>query len=450
LILGTWTAMALVAAMLACVFVAVSQFRKRFNPQPETSRKLLHIGMGPVILAFPWVFETAWPVLALCACVLGAMAILRSRPAVGVFADWGHSLHDIRRSSWGDFCYPLATAILFVVAHQEPMLYVIPMLLLIIADAVAALIGQSYGLHAYQTLDGTKTLEGSIAFFQSAFLSVLLALILFTEVGRKETVLIALMLGLLVTLFEAVAWRGLDNLFVPLGGFLLLKIYLAMDMRQLLARALVLCSLLAAIVFLRRRTTLNDSGVVGSVLAGYVSWAIGGWHWLLPPVIALCFYSMVVPKPNSHGRHSTLQSVFYVTAPGLFWLFLGHTLNKPLLVLPYTIAYGLQLTMSAVARRRFLGRPALMAVSGKSALEAWSLMLIPFLLLQDAPISTPWLPLMVLPIDASVALFFAYTQTPRPDYPRDMSRLHVQTWIALAVSILCWFMFDAWQQPWNA
>lgn len=443
--------MALVVAMLACVFVAVSQFRKRFKPQPETSRKLLHIGMGPVILAFPWLFETVWPVLALCVCVLGAMAILRSRPAVGVLADWGHSLHDIPRSSWGDFCYPLATAILFVVAHQEPLLYVIPMLLLIIADAVAALIGQSYGMHAYQTLDGIKTIEGSIAFFQAAFLSVLLPLILFTEVDRKETVLIALMLGLLVTLFEAVAWRGLDNLFVPLGGFLLLKIYLTMDLTQLFARALVLCTLLAAIVFLRRRTTLNDSGVVGSVLAGYVSWAIGSWHWLLPPVIALCFYSLVVPRPNDRqDRHSNVQSVFYVTAPGLFWLFLGHTLNKPLLILPYTVSYGLQLAMSAIARRRFLGRPTLMEVAGKSALEGWLLMLVPFLLLQDAPIPTAWLALTPLPVNALVALFFAGTQTPRPDYPRDMPRLHIQTWIALVVSILCWFMFDAWQKPWNA
>lgn len=447
MIIETLSLMVLVAAMLACVFMAVSQFRKRFKPRPETSRKLVHIGMGPVILAFPWLFQNSWPVLVLCGAVLAAMAILRSRPTVGLFADWGHSLHDIGRSSFGDFCYPVATAILFVVAHQEPMLYVISILLLIIADAVAALIGQSYGLHAYQTLDGTKTIEGSIAFFQSAFLSVLLPLILFTEVGRKETVLIALMLGLLVTLFEAVAWRGLDNLFVPLGGFLLLKIYLTMDLAQLFARALVLCTLLAAIVFLRRRTPLNDSGVVGSVLAGYVSWAIGSWHWLLPPVIALCFYSLVVPKPSSHRRYSTLQSVFYVTAPGLFWLFLGHTLNKPLLVLPYTIAYGLQLTMSAVARRRFLGTPTAMEVAGKSALEGWSLMLIPFLLLQDLPISTPWLALTPLPVYAATALFFAYTQAPRADYPSDMPRLVVQTWTALAVSGLCWLLFDVWQRP---
>jgi len=441
---GTWPSIALVLAILIALFMTVSQFRKRLNLQPEISRKLLHIGMGPIILAFPWLFASAWPVLALCACVLVTMAIMRSRPAKGVFADWGHSLHDIQRSSWGDFCYPLATAILFVAADQEPLLFVIPMLLLIIADAAAALIGQSYGTHVYQTLDGTKTVEGSFAFFQFAFLSVLLPLILFTEVGRRETVLIALMLGLLVTLFEAVAWRGLDNLFVPLGGYLLLKIYLALDMSQLLARALVLCSLLAVIFFLRRRTTLNDSGVIGSVLAGYVSWAIGGWHWLLPPVIALCFYSLTVPRLHlRQGRHSDVQSVFYVTAPGLFWLFLGHTLNKPYLILPYTITYGLQLSMSSVARRRFLDNPPLIAVVGNSALEGWLLMLIPVLLLQETTSATLW---ALLPINGFVALFFACSQAPRPDYPMDMPRLCVQTWIALAISIMCWFLFDVWQK----
>ena len=53
-----------------------------------------------------------------------------------------------------------------------------------LADAVAALIGIRYGTLQYQTTEGTKSVEGSVAFFFVAFLSVLVPLLVFTEVDR--------------------------------------------------------------------------------------------------------------------------------------------------------------------------------------------------------------------------------------------------------------------------
>jgi hypothetical protein len=129
-----------------------------------------------------------------------------------------------------------------------------------------------------------------------AFFSVHVPLLLLSEVGRAETLLIALILGLLVMLLEAIAWRGLDNLFIPLGGYLLLRTHLEMDVVALLTRLGITIVLVVLTLTWRKRTTLNDSAVLGATLVGYLSWSIGGWRWLLPPLIVFLCYPLLMRR----------------------------------------------------------------------------------------------------------------------------------------------------------
>ena len=110
---------------------------------------------------------------------------------------------------------------------RDPLLFIVPILILSLADAVSALIGARYGQVRFT--GSNKSLEGSIAFFITAFFSVHVPLVLFGDAGRVETLLISLILAFLVMLLEGCAWRGLDNLFIPIGGFFLLRAYLDMD-----------------------------------------------------------------------------------------------------------------------------------------------------------------------------------------------------------------------------
>jgi hypothetical protein len=80
--------------------------------------------------------------------------------------------------------------------------------------------------------------------------------------------MIALILGLLVMLIEAIAWQGLDNLFIPLGGFILLRLYLALDALTLLVRLIVTIVLVTFVLCWRQRTTLNDSALLGTAFIG--------------------------------------------------------------------------------------------------------------------------------------------------------------------------------------
>jgi V/A-type H+-transporting ATPase subunit I len=78
-------------------------------------------------------------------------------------------------------------------------------------------------------------------------LSTHVPLLLFTDIGRAESLLLGLTIGLLVMLIEAIGWNGLDNLLVPVGGFFLLLGYRQLDARQLLMLFLIVLALLAAV-----------------------------------------------------------------------------------------------------------------------------------------------------------------------------------------------------------
>ncbi len=213
-----------IATMLICfggLMAGLEGCRRSRVADQELLRKLLHMGMGVVTLALPWLFETAWPVVVLAIVFVFGMSGLRVSRSLQRLL--GGVIHGVDRPSLGEIYFPLGVGLLFLLSGDHRLTFCIPVLILTFADATAALIGARYGVFRFCTPQGEKSLEGSITFFTIAFLSIHVPLLLFSDTGRVETLLIALTVGLQVTLLEAIAWRGLDNLLVPLGGFLWLR-----------------------------------------------------------------------------------------------------------------------------------------------------------------------------------------------------------------------------------
>src|SRR5438067_12938119 len=52
-------------------------YRRTALPSPELLRKLLHVGMGAVVLTFPWVFRHAWPVLLMTGLFVALLLVRR-------------------------------------------------------------------------------------------------------------------------------------------------------------------------------------------------------------------------------------------------------------------------------------------------------------------------------------------------------------------------------------
>lgn len=416
-----WIGVAAIVVLLLAMLGGLKLLRARSSAHPEVLRKLAHVGLGLATLSFPWLFTDLWPVLLLCGMAVALLLSLRYVPPLR--DRFGSVVHGVARSSRGDLYFPIAAAALFVLSEGSKILFTIPLLTLAFADATAAVIGVHYGRTHYTTSEGHKSLEGSIAFFTVAFLTTHIPLLLFTATGRAESLLIGLMFGMLVMLMEAVAWRGLDNLFIPFGGFLLLTAYLPMDARALATRLVATVLLLALVLVLRKHRTLSDTGVAAGVLIGYVAWSTGGWTWLVPPLVVFLSYTLLYPRARQlRERPHDIVTVFAVASSGLVWLLAASVERDERLYYPYTVAFAANLCFIGITWFRN-ERPALerAAAVGGSGVIAWALLFVPYLLiLRDVRAQSAAVLLALLWIAASGVAYWQLV----PHHPHEAAVPH--------------------------
>ncbi|WP_143537690.1 diacylglycerol/polyprenol kinase family protein [Rubrivirga marina] len=354
-VLPAWAAILAVMGALGLALVSLRQAQLRRKLSAEGARKGLHVAMSAVMLALPWLFDAAWPVILLAALAVGAMLAVRFVPALrdGV----GGVIHEVGRQSVGDVCYPIAVCALYLLTADSPVLYAIAILMLGLADPAAALTGARHGLSPYATVDGKKSLEGSVAFAFVAFLCVHVPLLLFTPVGRAEALWISAIVAILATIVEAVSWGGLDNLFVPLGTYAVLVRLLTFPATLLAGHFVVLLLLVSVAAVLRRETTVGGAGVFGAALIGYLVWALGGTAWLIPPALVYLLYARVWPAAREADglphdpkrRPHTAHNVFSVSSVGVLWLIAASALDLDLLF-PYALAWGATFAFLGVER----------------------------------------------------------------------------------------------------
>ncbi len=434
--LNPWLATTLYAAIIGAMMATLRGYQRRRSPHPEWVRKLAHVGTGLITLTLPWAFHTAWPVLLLAAGSMAALLALKfSAPLKNALSG---VLDGVERASGGEIYFPLSVGILFVLTKGDRMLFSIPILILTFADAVAALAGAHYGLHRYDAADVKKSAEGSVAFFTVAFLSTHIPLLLFTDVGRAKTLLIGLTMGLVMMLLEAIAWRGLDNLFIPIGGFLLLELYLQMDERALLARFCVTLVLVVLVLLYRHHTTLEASALLGAAFIGYVTWALGGWQWLVPPAVLFVTYTMLSPRTEwNSARIHNIHAVFTVASAGLVWLSVGSALHNSDYYYPYTLAFAAHLGIIGVARlgKAYPGMPV-PALLGTCISKGWLLIFLPYFLVQGMTRNAGVRAGAGLAGVAIAALLFYHLQPRIDDCPIDRARWLRQAGIAALSSTL--------------
>lgn len=382
-----WLGILLVLVLLGGVMGGLKLVSAHCSLHPETSRKAVHIAMGLVTLSFPWLFRESWPVLLLA--VLAVAALAGTRLITPLRERFGGVLHGVERQSLGEIYFPLAAAALFLLAAGNHLLYVVPLLTLTLADAVAALVGVRYGRHRYVTSEGSKSAEGSLAFFTVAFVSALIPLVLLGVTGWTEAVLISLVLGILVMLFEAVSVGGLDNLFIPLGCYALLRRYLLMETDDLLFRLVAICLVAQVVYIWRRRTTLKDSALLAAALVGYMNWALGGWQWLAVSLVLFFSYTRLWPRSAENGSPvHTVRAVASVAVPGVVWL-LAFLENNRMggFFEPFTISYAVYSVMVGMTQLCY-ARPGQPPAKKLMQAVAWTWIL--FLPLFFLPVIDSW------------------------------------------------------------
>lgn len=93
-----------------------------------------------------------------------------------------------------------------------------------LGDAAAALVGKKYGRTRLESrfLDGKKTLEGSLAMFAVSFITILMILLVHTDLSWQAYLFIPLITSLVNALTELYTKNGLDTITCPAAILLIL------------------------------------------------------------------------------------------------------------------------------------------------------------------------------------------------------------------------------------
>jgi phytol kinase len=343
----------LVVAVVIFAFLGLATLLRRRGVEVELTRKLAHVGAGLTAACFPWIFREPLTVALLCA---GFGVIMVAGKVFGLL----EAVHGVERRSVGAYAFPAVVVLTFWVAHERPLLYQIPILVLALSDSLAAIIGKGYGHIVFKARSSTRTLEGSTAFFLSTFLVVHIPVLLSGTTGRLESLLIATCAALVLTGVEAVCILGMDNLALPLMGWFVLSHLVGKEARELgldLAVLLTCAGVAAAAVQAR---LLRATGAIAGVLGTYTAWMLGGALGIAPipaGVIALFALRRRTAEIETRIVPLELANVIQLSVPGLVLLLARERLGAEVLAVPYlaTVTTAFAIPITRELDRRFGG-----------------------------------------------------------------------------------------------
>ncbi len=195
--------------------------RRRRGYGSGFTRKVIHIGVGMMSWALPFLFTSPWPFVLAC----GVFMVIN-------LIDWRYGLIDAmqskHRNNLGTVYFPLAAAVVALVFWDQPPLMVAALMPLTWGDGMAPVIGAAYGRRFYRVHTSTRTVEGSAAFFVAGFIFTWLALWVMPgapDITPMGAVWPALVIMAVTTLIEAVSIWGLDNLAVTAAAIVILRVW---------------------------------------------------------------------------------------------------------------------------------------------------------------------------------------------------------------------------------
>ncbi len=198
-IIAIWIVIVLLSALLC---------KNYFPKREELSRKIIHIGTGPVIL-LAWLFDLpkniAVSAAALITIALGLNYQFRLLPAI----------EDIKRKSFGTIAYGISITILLILFWPKYASTVsLGVLSMAFGDGMAGLIGRSIRSRKWLVLGQTKSVAGTLTMgLIVAITTLAISLINNLNIQPLEIIVISL----IATGLEQISPWGIDNITVPIG-----------------------------------------------------------------------------------------------------------------------------------------------------------------------------------------------------------------------------------------
>ncbi len=297
----------------------------------------------------------------------------------------GTVLYGVERESLGEIFFVISVFIIFYLSKGNKILYSIPILVLTFADSTAALIGRNYGKNNIAKLnEDAKSIEGSFMFFMVAFMITLVPLLLFTEVGREETLIISTIIGFNIALIEMISHKGNDNILIPLTTYALLVTHINLEITALRINLIILALIFIIITIANRVKSWSKIALVEALVIGYLTVTLYGIYALIPPVI-LFLTCMRFPKVREEEKNKLYDAriietnvVIGIAISGIAKI----TGLKSELFMLYALAYSMHLSINTFIRLKYyFNLPELDSVL-LSAIKGLGFIFLPSLLVQ--------------------------------------------------------------------
>jgi phytol kinase len=245
---------------------------------------------------------------------------------------------------------------------------------------------------------------------------------------------------------EGSAWRGLDNLFIPIGGYFLLRAYLVMDETALLTRLLITAGLVILVVIARTRTTLEDDSLAAGAFLCYVAWALMGWPWLVGPLVILLGYRWLSAQtPDNSRRMHGVPAVLSVWAPAVAWLSLASATDDRTLLFPYTVGFAAHLATFGVSRLAFqFPGVSLVKLVARAVVISSVLVFIPYAAVVGVSTRTATSVIAGVLGVAMGTIAFSVAQRSIRNAPQDAARWILQAATAAVATLAAWALDAVW------
>jgi dolichol kinase len=227
----------LLIVLLAYIYVFATilipvQLKKRDKITKFQARKAVHLFAGLAVLTAPYY---SWPWFAVI--IVSSMTLLtllsskksKLKQLKELYDSIGEEAEEKAGYLQGPFHYCLSVTILItffvIVAPNQLYFPIAGILLMIISDTLASIIGKKYGKRKINLpwLKTTRSLEGSLAFFISGFILCFIAFTFLTNpltqirLTLEEALLYSLITSALATIVELVSPSTWDDLTIPIA-----------------------------------------------------------------------------------------------------------------------------------------------------------------------------------------------------------------------------------------
>ena len=195
------------------LFASIELLQRLTHINKHVTRKLAHIAAagGAAFLPLFMPLKTVAIIGLIFVCV---MFVSKKRH---IFM----AIHDIPRQTSGEIYMPLGIALSALLAGSTTA-FVYACLVLASADVSAEYFGKKYGRKFTNKHIATKSIQGSAAFFVTAYL---LGLVLMGRAGVANSILVSAIVASCSTVAELVSLKGLDNLSIPLTVIIVLRLF---------------------------------------------------------------------------------------------------------------------------------------------------------------------------------------------------------------------------------